>query len=390
MDEKNDTIPKNDEIKELTCLICSNVFLKPIKLICCNIILCECCLRMYVATNKKCAGCRAPMDASLVIGLDVDKDAEEKVSHSFPLYKYFREKIQYVSEKQWWFDIHQRRTNLTHLRGKLMELREEKKQRLVELKLAFCNFIKVCKKECILKKTFERDHALLEKRTHLAKTAVPLTKDRCEGFAALPCRTCCLKSLTKHLEEMLCSGPEVLIEQHAYLERINSGEEKLPPCDVCKGDLMDVDSYLGGGGKSPKPCGPIPCTSSNNISDASRLPLLASASTTTTTTHDTDMNEICTSMETLLNLSCPDDTTGKSSTTTGSEPYKPAAPTTSELNSLDETTILKSCAKLFGHSSNKFCNKSYSSSATSCSSRSSVDTSELRERDTEDVDDMEC
>jgi hypothetical protein len=388
MDEKETKVDKNNEIKELTCLICSNVFLKPIKLACCNIILCECCLRMFVATNKKCAGCCVPMTTDLVIKLCVDKDVEDKVSHSFPLYQFFREKIQYVSEKQWWFDIHQRRISVTNLRGKLMELRDEKKQRLKELKLAFCNFIKVCKKECILKKTFERDHALLEKRSHLAKTAVPLTKDRCEGFASLPCKTCCLKSLTKQLEQVLCNGPDVLIEQHAFLEKIHSGVEKLPPCEVCKGDVMAVDSYLGGGGRSPRPCGPIPCTGSSNISDAPELP---SSSSSSSNSHETDINEVCTSMETLLKLThCPEENTMNKNNvhviTSESEPYKPNQPTTEELNALDETTLLKTCAKLFGQS-NCVSNKSNSSIGTTCSSRSSVDTSS---ESVETVDDLEC
>ncbi len=69
------------------------------------------------------------------MALPVNKVVEDKVGSSFPLYKFFREKAQNVLEKQWWFDLHTRRTKLCSFRTKLLEVRNEKKQAMNDLKV---------------------------------------------------------------------------------------------------------------------------------------------------------------------------------------------------------------------------------------------------------------
>lgn len=234
------------DIQDLSCPLCVNVLYEPVKYR--DMYYCRRCLITLSATatinpiTSEAIDRESCQRACTV----VDDEKVLQVDTRFPMYALLRDRLQGASEKRWWFDLHEKRTNLQVLREKLVTARKDKMSALQALKDSFCGFVKSCKKETAFKKEFEKEHAQLTKRTECAKTSVPLTKERCEAFAALPGRCCCLRALLGILENALLKGPDHLASSHDTLKNVFLGNETFPPCPECGDNILKREANVVG------------------------------------------------------------------------------------------------------------------------------------------------
>jgi len=234
------------DIQELSCPLCVNVLYEPVRFR--DHHYCRRCLITFsaTATVNPLTNEAIDRDACQRACATVDPSKRAQVEAKFPMYSVLRDRLQGASEKRWWFDLHEKRTNLHNLRERLVVAKRDKMTALQALKDSFCGFVKSCKKETAFKKEFEREHAQLTKRTECAKTSVPLTKERCEAFSSLPGRCCCLRALLGILENALLKGPDHLASSHDTLKNVFLGNDNFPPCPECGENILKREANVVG------------------------------------------------------------------------------------------------------------------------------------------------